>query len=75
MRGILTGGRGFSRQRVLYLRRRLDERERLFSRGRCSQFSYGLTDSQTAISLPFSRFGDALLRVSGDILFRFDFVS
>ena len=34
MRCILTGGHGFSRQRVLYLRRWLDEGEWLFSRGR-----------------------------------------
>ena len=37
MRSILTGGHGFSHQRVLYLRRRLDERERLFSQRRSLQ--------------------------------------
>ena len=34
MRCILTGGHGFSRQRVLYLQGRLDEGERLFSQSR-----------------------------------------
>ena len=41
MRCILTGGHGFSHQRVLYLQRRLDEGERLFSQRRYGKCFFG----------------------------------